>query len=73
MTDEPEIRESNVRAIRFAMICPMCGQEMQATGQVLLSFPSQYPHMCPCGFKHVVVGESFPKIEYRQIMETDNA
>ena len=69
MSDSPTIRETPVSTVRLSLICPECGQEMQASGLVMRSYPYQEDYVCPCGFVHRVCGESYPRIEYRNIVE----
>ena len=46
-------------------MCESCGGEMFPTGQALMTYPVQYPHVCErCEAVDNVYGERYPLVEY---------
>lgn len=54
------------------MKCPFCGSRMKFTGEVLLSYPAQYPHKCTnddCGYSTTVSRWHEGEIYYGESVE----
>ena len=42
-------------------VCDKCGSVMEPTGMVLMSYPEQYPYVCPeCGRQETYLGSERP-------------
>ena len=42
-------------------VCDKCGSIMESTGAVLMSYPEQYPYVCPkCGWTECYYGSKRP-------------
>ena len=58
------IKEEKMTVYQERLYCDKCGTEMYFSGEVLLSYPPQFPHICPkCGFK-ITTKEQYPKLKY---------
>lgn len=53
------------RYVKHELLCPDCNASMEPTGEVLCSYPAQYPHICPvCGTQiQYGITEKYPYIE----------
>ena len=51
--------------IKHTLLCPKCNTQMHPTGDMLCSYPAQYPHVCPeCGYEiRYGLKEKYPYIE----------
>lgn len=57
--------------IEVKLFCDYCGEEMEATGGVLLSDPPQYVHVCPkCNAKQNIRNKQYPYIKYEDVEKT---
>lgn len=44
-------------------VCNKCGSAMEPTGAVLMSYPEQYPYVCPeCGWREDYLGYERPGV-----------
>lgn len=51
--------------VRVTKLCDKCNEAMVFSGQVLTTYPGQYPHYCSkCGNKQTYF-QVYPGIEYR--------
>lgn len=51
--------------------CPECGTSLAADGNVLTSYPPQYPYTCPkCGYQ-TVLDKFYPSEEYEYVGEPE--
>ena len=58
------IKEEKLAVYQERLYCDKCGTEMYFSGEVLLSYPPQFPHVCPkCGFM-ITTKEQYPKLKY---------
>lgn len=58
--------------VEMKMNCPFCGSPMKATGEVLMSYPAQYPHVCTnseCGYSMYTSGYSVGEVYYGTSVE----
>ena len=63
----PEVKKL-VKTYKVRMICDKCGKGyMRPLGEVLTTFPLQYPHRCSaCG--HVEnYTDTYPRMEYEEV------
>lgn len=61
------IKEYEVKVFEEHLYCDECGTEMFPTGEVLTSFPLQFPHECPsCGARQTH-RQAYPNKIYRKI------
>ena len=57
--------------IEVKLFCDYCGEEMEATGEVLLTYPPQYVHVCPkCNAKQNIRNKQYPYIKYEDVEKT---
>ena len=59
-------KDQEVKTFRVRLYCGECGEEMLPNGQAYMMNPPMYPHFCKNGHEYRVIGEYFPKIEYRE-------
>lgn len=63
------IKGKEMKCVEQHLYCERCGTEMERTGQVLLSCPPKYPHICPkCGYKETHL-KGYPCTEFVNIKE----
>lgn len=56
----------SVVPVEVHLYCDECGTEMDFLGQVLMSNPPQYPHVCPkCGSQRIMDAQ-YPRITYQR-------
>ena len=60
-------KETEVKAFEVKQYCDACGDELTFTGEVLLSNPPKYVHICDkCG-KKFTFSQSYPCIEHKKV------
>ena len=64
MTNETEVKTIEVR-----QYCDKCGTELTFTGEVLLSNPLKYVHICEKCKNYKWLPKSYPCIEYKEVQK----
>ena len=61
----PEIKKE-VKTFEVNYIHDKCGEPMMPTGQVLMSNPPQFPHICRCGHT-ATFPFTYPRTVYEKV------
>lgn len=67
-----EIPKRRTKKILVEAICPICGEKMETTKDIILTtYPEMYPMICPkCGFKDCSI-KHYPYVEEEEISEEE--
>lgn len=63
------IKEKEMKCVEQHLYCEKCGAEMTRKGQILMSHPPQYPHICPqCGHEETHL-KGYPCVDFVEVKD----
>ena len=62
-------KQTEVKSYEVHQYCDKCGEELTFTGEVLLSNPEKYVHICEKCKNYEWLPKKYPSIEYKEVQK----